>query len=119
MVLRGKQKTIVLYEIKILIRKFDSDQNVVKNVKGFDDLLGHTCYQKNPRKSLEWGPFKCGLNNQVNSRALKGALLRALWAHMGPNPNRAPTRTGPQPGPGPSDKFFFVPVLFLCKALCS
>ena len=23
-----------------------------------------------------------------------------MWAHMGPNPDRAPTRTGPQPGPG-------------------
>ena len=28
--------------------------------------------------------------------------LRALWAHMGPNPDPAPTRTGPQPGPGPT-----------------
>ena len=27
--------------------------------------------------------------------------VRALWAHMGPNPDRAPTRTGPLPGPGP------------------
>ena len=26
---------------------------------------------------------------------------RILWAHMGPNPDRAPTRTGPQPGLGP------------------
>ena len=25
--------------------------------------------------------------------------IRAIWAHMGPNPERAPTRTGPQPGP--------------------
>ena len=24
--------------------------------------------------------------------------IRALWAHVGPNPDRAPTRTGPQPG---------------------
>ena len=23
-----------------------------------------------------------------------------IWAHMGPNPDRAPTRTGPQAGPG-------------------
>ena len=28
--------------------------------------------------------------------------IRALWAHMGPNPDRAPTRTGPQPGLGPN-----------------
>ena len=34
-------------------------------------------------------------------RALYGPI-RALWAHMGPNPGRAPTRTGPQPGLGPN-----------------
>ena len=27
---------------------------------------------------------------------------RIFWAHMGPNPDRALTRTGPQPGPGPA-----------------
>ena len=25
-----------------------------------------------------------------------------IKAHMGPNPDWAPTRTGPQPGPGPN-----------------
>ena len=35
--------------------------------------------------------------------------IRALWAHMGPNPDRAPTRTGPQPGPGPGNKFLVNP----------
>ena len=25
-----------------------------------------------------------------------------LWAHMGPNPDRAPTWTGPEPGLGPN-----------------
>ena len=38
---------------------------------------------------------------KINDFLSKIGPIRALWAHMGPNPDRAPTRTGPQPGPGP------------------
>ena len=37
---------------------------------------------------------------KINDFLSKIGPIRALWAHMGPNSDRAPTRTGPQPGPG-------------------
>ena len=38
---------------------------------------------------------------KINDFLNKIGTIWALWAHMGPNLDRAPTRTGPQPGPGP------------------
>ena len=43
---------------------------------------------------------------RINDFLSKIGPIRALWAHMGPNPDRAPTRTGPQPGPGPTKGTF-------------
>jgi len=37
---------------------------------------------------------------KINYFLKKIVSFGPIRAHMGPNPDRAPTRTGPQPGPG-------------------
>ena len=55
-------------------------------------------------KSL-YGKFTESIRNLPRPpRPVQEGPYGPIRAHMGPNPDRAPTRTGPQPGPGLASK---------------